>query len=143
LRAVADDVRLCDECAPRPATARADETKQHTSGYDALLDYLRKGSRWQRLRRLVIQEQPLCARCQLRISEIVDHIVPALVALRQAQDCGKYLDKYAGYYFRSNLQGLCRPCHGMKTIEDKTHVGPWPDVVAIERLRPVKPRVFA
>jgi 5-methylcytosine-specific restriction endonuclease McrA len=131
LRAVPDDVRYCDECVP--VASNHDETRTHTSGYDAELDALRKGTRWQRLRRRVIQEQPLCARCALRLSEIVDHIVPALVALRQAQDSGRYpLDKSAGYYLRSNLQGLCRPCHGDKTNEDKAHIGPWEDVVTKE-----------
>ena len=46
------------------------------------------------------------------------------------------MDRYAGYYIRSNLQGLCRPCHWDKTNEDKTHVGLWPDVVAVELASP-------
>jgi 5-methylcytosine-specific restriction endonuclease McrA len=128
---VLDDVCYCDEC--KPGAVVSDDTRTHSSGYDAELDALRKGTRWQRLRRRVIQEQPLCARCALRLSEIVDHIVPALVALRQAQDSGRYpVDRNAGYYFRSNLQGLCRPCHGDKTTEDKTHIGPWEDAVTKE-----------
>jgi 5-methylcytosine-specific restriction endonuclease McrA len=92
---------------------------------------MRKGLRWQRTRLQVIKSQPLCARCELRISEIVDHVVPAHVAVQQARDSRLYpTDRNAGYYFRSNLQGLCRPCHYDKTLEDKTHVGPWDDVIA-------------
>ena len=71
----------------------------------------------------------MCARCNLALSaNIADHIVPAGVAVQQARDSGRYpYDKYAGYYLLSNLQGLCRPCHGVKTLEDKAHVGPWPE----------------
>jgi 5-methylcytosine-specific restriction endonuclease McrA len=85
----------------------------------------------------------MCARCERAISEIVDHIVPAYVAIAQAQASGRYpYDKYAGYYLLSNLQGLCRPCHGAKTLEDKTHVGPWPNVVEIEKRAPKKVWAF-
>lgn len=63
----------------------------------------------------------------------MDHIVPAQIAVMQAQLSGKYLDKWAGYFLRSNLQGLCRLCHYRKTLEDKTHAGDWPDVVAKEQ----------
>jgi hypothetical protein len=51
LRAVRDTVRFCDECKPIPTTiAPADVMsgiKDHTSGYDAEMDALRKGTRWQ------------------------------------------------------------------------------------------------
>ncbi len=136
LRSVPDDVRFCDECKPQSATS-SDDIRSHTSGYTEELDALRKGTRWQRIRARVIKSGPLCARCQLRISEIVDHVVPAGVAVQQARDSGKYpMDRNAGYYLLSNLQGLCRPCHQAKTDEDKMHVGPWPDVVAIEAKAP-------
>jgi 5-methylcytosine-specific restriction endonuclease McrA len=102
------------------------------------LDALRKGTRWQRVRAQVIRSCPLCARCELRVSEIVDHIVPAGVAVQQARDSGKFMDRDAGYYFRTNLQGLCRPCHYDKTAEDKTHAGPWPDVILKELNKPKK-----
>jgi len=115
----------------------------HTTAYTAELDALRKGTRWQRVRDIAIKRCPLCARCQLALSEIVDHIVPAGVAVQQARDSGRYpLDRYAGYYLLSNLQGLCRPCHYAKTLEDKTHVGEWPDVVLTELAAPKKKWVF-
>jgi 5-methylcytosine-specific restriction endonuclease McrA len=141
LRTVPDDVRFCDEC--KPVVLAVDDTRTHTSGYTAELDALRKGTRWQRIRVVAIKACPLCARCGLRISEIADHIVPAGVAVQQARDSGKYPgDRYAGYYFLSNLQGLCRVCHYHKTEEDKTHVGPWPDVVEKEALRPKRKWYF-
>lgn len=134
LRAVPDDVRYCDEC--KPPQPQDDGLKEHSSAYDELLDKLRKGTRWQAVRAQVVRRDPICKRCDRRVSEIVDHIVPAREAIAQAQVSGRYLDRYAGYYLMSNLQGLCRSCHWDKTLEDKTHVGPWPDVVAVEANAP-------
>jgi hypothetical protein len=77
------------------------------------------------------------------VSEIVDHKVPAGVAIVQVQESGRYpLDKWAGFYLLSNLDGLCRPCHYLKTMEDKTHTGPWPDVLAREAEAPKKVWTF-
>lgn len=131
-RAVQDAVKHCDECLNerRLLQPTADATKQHSTAYDELLDRLRKGTRWQRVRDKAIKRCPLCARCPVAISEIVDHIVPAAIAIQQAHDSGRYpYDRYAGYYLLSNLQGLCRPCHYLKTLEDKIHTGPWHSVV--------------
>ena len=55
--------------------------------------------------RLVVQRQPVCGRCDLSLTEIVDHIVPAREALGQCRASGAYLDRNAGYYLLSNLQG--------------------------------------
>ena len=126
LRAIPDDVRLCDECAEH-STPIDDGIAEHLNRYDAELDALRKSQRWQKLRVRVIQAFPICARCDRSISQIADHIVPARNAISQARLSGKYLDRNAGYFLMSNLQGLCRPCHYLKTMEDKTHTGPWPD----------------
>jgi len=134
LRAVPDDVRFCDECKPAVVCGDGISENQRTDAYNADLDSLRKTTRWQRLRALVIRSQPLCNRCQLGISEIVDHIVPAQVAIVQARKSGQYpADRWAGYFLRSNLQGLCRLCHGVKTMEDKAHSGEWPDVLDAEK----------
>lgn len=141
LRAVCDAVRFCDECEPvRPvvdAEATLSGIKDHTSGYDAELDRLHQSTRWRTVRVAIIKRDPICKRCDLSISEIVDHVVPAREAISQARLSGRYpLDKYAGYFLRSNLQGLCRSCHGLKTVEEKAHVGPWPDIIAIEQAAP-------
>ena len=93
--------------------------------------FLYSSHRWQRLRAVAVRLHPLCDRCRLSITEIVDHRIPAGVVIVQAQQ-GAYLDKYAGFFFLSNLQGLCRACHHAKTLEDKAHVGAWPDAVAVE-----------
>lgn len=127
-----DEVRFCDECKP-PTVLVSDGIREHT--FTDRVRYRRQYSspRWQRLRNRVVREQPLCARCELRITEIVDHIVPAGVAVQQVRDSGRYPgDFFAGFFFRSNLQGLCRPCHLQKTIDDKAHVGEWPSVLEAE-----------
>lgn len=140
LRAIPDDKRFCDECKPDKA---ADSIREHTTGYTAELDALRKGTRWQRLRALVLRAQPMCARCRKRTTQIIDHIVPAQEAVAQAQVSGRFkLDKWAGYFLRSNLQGLCRSCHADKTAEDKAHSGAWPDVLAVDDARPKRVWTF-
>ena len=138
LRAVRDAVRFCDECKPvRVADDALSGIKDHTSGYDAELDRLHQGTRWRTVRVAIIKRDPICKRCDLSISEIVDHVVPAREAVSQARLSGLYpFDKYAGYFIRSNLMGLCRRCHGVKTTEEKAHVGPWPDIVAAEQAAP-------
>lgn len=131
LRAVPDDVRFCNEC--KPETGKADEIRNHTHSYDPLLDRLRKGQRWQRVRATAIKRDPFCKRCEVELSRIIDHIVPAREAIAQAEVSGRYPhDKYAGYYLLSNLQGLCYACHSAKTAEDKAHCGPWPDALTKE-----------
>ena len=111
-----------------------DNQRTHTTAYAAELDALRKSGgktgRWQRLRARVVKRQPFCAMCDVAYTEIVDHIVPAGVAVQQAQDSALYqLDRYAGYFIETNLQGLCRVCHYTKTLADKAHTGVWPDVI--------------
>lgn len=137
LRAIKDGARYCDDC--KPTSAEGDGIKSHGYAYDEVLDTLRKGSRWQRVRDIALKACPMCARCELRISAEVDHIVPAREAIAQARASGQYpTDSNAGYYLLSNLQGLCRACHHAKTLEDKTHVGKWPQVIDKERLAPKK-----
>jgi 5-methylcytosine-specific restriction protein A len=64
-------------------------------GYDAV---------WQRLRLVVLREEPVCRKCQRALSREVDHIVPIAAG-------GERLE-------RSNLQGLCKPCHSRKTATE-------------------------
>jgi 5-methylcytosine-specific restriction endonuclease McrA len=129
-RKIEDDVRFCDEC--KPVTAQSND-REHKQGYTATMDELRTGKRWQTVRDVIIKRFPFCCKCEIAMSAIVDHVVPAEIAIAQAQVSGKYpYDKYAGYYLKSNLQGLCRKCHHIKTVADKEHIGPWRDVVAQE-----------
>jgi 5-methylcytosine-specific restriction endonuclease McrA len=136
LRAIADDARFCDDCKPTPNFV-ADTIREHTLTDRERYRSLYSSPRWQRTRLLAIKACPICARCQLSVTEIVDHIVPAGVAIQQVLDSGLYrTDRYAGFYLLSNLQGLCRPCHWLKTNEDKLHTGAWPDVIAREQAAP-------
>jgi len=137
-RAIPDDAKCCDECKAERGIA-PDAGKVHTTGYDAELDKLRKSPLWQRTRIVIVRRDPMCMRCGVTVTEIVDHVVPAAIAIAQARASGRYpYSPNAGYFFKSNLQGLCRSCHWTKTNEDKMHVGEWRDVVAIEAAAPKK-----
>ncbi len=138
LRAVPDDVRFCFECKPQP-TESTDGIRAVVSDRDRY-GWVYTCLRWIRyVRPQVLRRQPLCARCRKRASEIVDHVVPIGIAIVQAQDSGVYkIDKYAGAFLLSNLQGLCRVCHRAKTDEDKLHTGPWANVMDGEARKPKK-----
>ncbi len=141
LRTIQDDERFCDEC--KPVMAIPDGSREHSVTDRDRYAFLYSSARWQRVRGLAIRACPLCAVCGLSISEIVDHIVPAGVAIAQARDSGRYkTDRYAGFYMMSNLQGLCRQCHYDKTLSDKTHVGPWANAVEKEALMPKRKWAF-
>jgi 5-methylcytosine-specific restriction endonuclease McrA len=107
--------------------------------YGDELDVLRKVKRWQQRRERVLNRDIMCADCGVAAAEIVDHIVPAAEALRQVRASGRFpFDPNAGYYLISNLQGLCRSCHGKKTLLDQAHVGEWPSVLEAEDKLPKK-----
>ncbi len=137
---IPDDVRFCDKCKAERSPVTLDGIKEHTVTDRERYAFLYKSERWKRgISPRVLCKYPFCARCQMRISEIVDHVVPVGVVIVQAQQSGRYpFDKWAGFYLISNLQGLCRACHAIKTAEDKAHVGPWPDAVAKEVAAPKK-----
>lgn len=62
------------------------------------------GSVHRRLRKVVLAEEPLCRECErggfVTATTTVDHIVPL---------------SRGGRTERSNMQGLCTPCHRAKT----------------------------
>ena len=140
---VPENVRFCDACKAerKPVDGPG---RQHTFSDRERFAFLYVGERWKRnVQPRAIKKYPLCARCFVAVTELIDHVVPAGEAIRQAQESGLYpLSPYAGFYFMSNLQGLCRSCHGLKTLEDKVHVGEWPDVVRKEREQPRKVWTF-
>lgn len=146
LRAIPESktVRFCAECQAERAPKQQDvEIREHTLSDRERYAFLYSGSRWQRVQRIALTRCPLCKRCESAISELVDHAVPAGVAVAQAQASGRWaLDKWAGFYLLSNLQGLCRGCHYLKTLEDKAHVGAWPSVVDAEDRAPTKRWTF-
>lgn len=139
-RAIPDDVRWCDECKAERTTPADDGIKTNLVSDRVRYAHLYSSRRWNdRIRPLAIKRHPICSRCDLSLSEIVDHRVPAGVVIEQAQQSGRYpYDKWAGFFMLSNLHGLCRPCHAVKTEEDKAHVGAWPNAVDIEAATPKK-----
>ena len=90
-------VRGAAYCPAHQPEQRAGEARLSPSrrGYDR---------RWQRLRRMVLAQQPFCVVCQ-RAGRVVaatdvDHIVPLSAGGTSAAD---------------NLQPLCHSCHSKKT----------------------------
>lgn len=131
-RAVPDDVRFCDACkAERDTDAHktTGDIRVHTLTDRIKYAFLYSSARWTKLRNIVIRSQPLCSRCRIRLSSIVDHTVPAGVAIAECQASGRFVDRWAGFFLKSNLQGLCRECHYQKTEEDKAHGSTWPSVL--------------
>lgn len=65
-------------------------------------------SRWRRIRKQVLAEDPLCCHCEARgrvtLATEVDHITPL---------------SDGGTHERDNLQPLCKSCHSKKTAQDK------------------------
>ena len=106
-RAIPEGQRFCDACKAERGIALQDNAKVHTSGYTEELDAQRKSGRWQRTREKALTRCPMCARCNVRLSEICDHIVPAGVAVQQARDSGRYpYDRWAGYYLLKQPAGV-------------------------------------
>jgi 5-methylcytosine-specific restriction endonuclease McrA len=138
-RAVPDSVRFCDECRPERV---ADDIRTHTpcnTDRDRYSELYASNRFQDGIRPRVLQRDPFCKRCGCAPSVICDHIVPAGEAIRQVRESGRFpLNPNAGFFLLSNLQGLCRSCHGIKTNEDKAHVGPWPSVLEAEDRAPKK-----
>ena len=140
-RKVADDVRFCDECKTEHTHTDDGIRSQSNSntdrdryaelyGCNRFQDYCRPRT---------LQRDPFCKRCGIAPSVICDHVVPAHEAIRQVQESGRFpYSPNAGFFLLSNLQGLCRSCHGFKTSEDKQHQGPWPSVLEAEDRAPKK-----
>jgi 5-methylcytosine-specific restriction endonuclease McrA len=137
-RAVPDGVRFCEECKSERVTD--DGIKTHTPGTtdrDRYADLYASNRFQDYCRPRTFQRDPFCKRCGTAPSVICDHIVPAGEAIRQVKESGRFpLSPNAGFFLLSNLQGLCRSCHGFKTNEDKSHVGEWPSVLEAEDRAP-------
>jgi 5-methylcytosine-specific restriction endonuclease McrA len=139
LAAIPDDVKFCEECKPS-ADGNGNGIRSHSNADRDTYAELYGGRRWKNgVQPRAMHRDPFCKRCETALSQLVDHIVPASVAIAQAKASGRYpYDPHAGFYLMSNLQGLCRSCHKTKTDEDKAHQGEWPDVIAKENAAPKK-----
>ncbi len=65
--------------------------------------------RWRTASKLYLIEHPLCVMCadngRDKAATLTDHIIP-------------HNDDYDLFWDRSNWQGLCAPCHGIKRRQD-------------------------
>ena len=62
------------------------------------------GSAWQKIRAVVLTEEPLCRACKRMPATDVDHIIPK---------------RHGGTDDRANLQPLCAQCHHVKTDAER------------------------
>ena len=62
------------------------------------------GADWRRLRVVVLHEEPVCQLCHITAASVVDHIMPRAKG---------------GTDERTNLRGVCGPCHHAKTGRDR------------------------
>jgi len=72
------------------------------NGKDKLKQARIRGRRWQFIRKMVLDDNPLCVVCE-RPAQEIDHIVPLYKG---------------GTNDRENLQPLCIECHKDKTRQD-------------------------
>lgn len=56
--------------------------------------------RWRRLRKVVLNNEPICKICKIAMSDTVDHKTP--------------VSKGGDFWDIVNLQGVCKPCNNKK-----------------------------
>jgi hypothetical protein len=113
---------------------------QRAGVYGPELDKQNKSRKWLEFTRpRILRRDPMCKRCEVAISQIVDHVIPAAIAVEQARASKRWLgDPWVGYYIETNLQGLCCGCHAKKTAEDMRRTEPWPNILDEYDKRPKK-----
>lgn len=135
---------LCPACKvarmPKDDGIKAHVAIQRIGVYGPELDKQNKSRKWiEYTRPRILKRDPMCKRCEIAVSEIADHVVPAAVAVAQARASGRWpLNPWMGYYIETNLQGLCRGCHAEKTAEDMRRTEPWPDILEAYDRQPKK-----
>jgi 5-methylcytosine-specific restriction endonuclease McrA len=70
---------------------------------------------WRNLRTLVLARDPICKMCQRAASTVADHIIP-------------HKGNWTLFCDLNNLQGLCDPCHSIKTAAEDGGFGNRPGV---------------
>jgi len=87
-RAIPDGQRFCDECQKEQP---AKPSRWERSKTDPIMK-LFSNPRWQRFRRLVLQQYPMCNGCHSAPSAVADHRIPArliCVAWLKNLDCSR------------------------------------------------------
>lgn len=96
-------VNYCTACLTLVSDAEQERRMRHDErrgsarqrGYDW---------QWQKTRKVVLAQEPVCRMCRNALASMVDHIVP----IRDGGDRLAY----------ENLQPLCNRCHAKKTTQD-------------------------
>lgn len=135
-RKIPDMMKFCDECRPgkggeggrnhRPAgqaTSSYRDGVKLTGAERALEDlfqkeYMSRG--WREVTRpRALRLTPICADCKAKLSEIVDHKIPArIVHLECIRRKLFPLQRVKGFHLLDNLVGLCHGCHNKKTAQE-------------------------
>ena|ERR1041385_3917032 len=138
-----DDWRgKCDECKSEKTHTNNDlaEIRTHSrADAPSREKYARLYSsrNWAKCAHIQLGNFPFCERCNRGLATIADHFIPAEIFIEICRVEKRFLIPERAFFYMDNLQSLCRPCHGEKTLEDKQHVGPWPDLFANPR-RPAR-----
>lgn len=98
----------CPSCEEREQARRYGADKDRDRGRKSLKPWraVYRTERWKKLARRILRERPTCERCRSAPSAIVDHRIPLGPPA------------WPDPFDESNLDALCRPCHGIKTAED-------------------------
>lgn len=78
------------------------------------------GSRWEKLRVLFLQRNPLCVHCydqgKIVVATVVDHIIPWKTGKTREEQLQLFWDE-------GNWQSLCRTSHARKSISEGSWLG--------------------
>ena len=97
-------LKMVDELPRKPLTLADIKTKRYTTAKNGRLLPLNSDA-WAKLRRMVLAEQPLCPECEARgLIELATQV--------------HHINDNAMDNSRSNLVGLCAPCHSRHTAHD-------------------------
>jgi 5-methylcytosine-specific restriction protein A len=113
---------ICADCPKRATVGRycgdhqrfnqASDNRRLSSKLRRLndpLDPMYRTARWAALRLRVLRRDPLCCGCGHRASAVADHKIKARVWI------AGHNGNEESFYDETNLQGLCKRCHDLKT----------------------------